>query len=86
MVPPATEGAAQVAPARVAAVGQKANPAMNAADDASLKPGMGLHDRVHCRLILPDKRFGAIVLVPIRAKGENFLQRNEKRAKLSVII
>jgi len=59
---------------------------MNAANDASLKLGMGLHGRIHGRLILPNKRLDAIVLMPIRAKGENFLQRDKKNAKLSVII
>jgi hypothetical protein len=59
---------------------------VNAENDTSLKFGMGLHGRVYGRLILPDKRLGAIVLMPIRAEGENFLQRDKKKAKLSVII
>ncbi len=86
VLPPATERTTQVSPAGVAGVGQEANPTVHAANDASLKFGMGLHGRVYGRLILPDKRLGAIVLMPIRAEGENFLQRDKKNAKLSVII
>ena len=47
---------------------------------------MGLQDRVQRGLILPDKRPGAIVLMPIRAKREKPLDGYGKKAKLSVIM
>jgi hypothetical protein len=65
---------------------EKANPAVNAADDAPLKLGAGLQDRVQRGLILPDKRLGAIVLMPIRLKREKLLDGYGKKARLSVII
>ena len=47
---------------------------------------MGLQDRVQRGLILPDKRPGAIVLMPIRAKREKLLDGYGKKARLSAII
>ena len=65
---------------------EKANPAVRAVNDAPLKFGVGLHDRVQRRLILPDKRLGAIILMPIRAKREKLLDGDDKKARLSAII
>ena len=65
---------------------EKANPAMDAVNEAPLKFVVGLHHRVQRRLILPDKRLGAIVLVPIRPKREKLLDGDDKKARLSVII
>jgi len=46
VVPAATEWTTQIPPACVAGMSEKANPAVSAVNDASLKFGMGLHDRV----------------------------------------
>ena len=86
VVLPATEGTSQLPPARVAGMRQKANPAVDAVNDALLKMGTGSQNRVQRRLILPDKRFGAIVPVPIRAKRETFLDGDGKKAKFAVIL
>ena len=86
MVPPAAERTTQVPPACVAGMREKANPAVRAANDATLKFGMGLQDRVQRGLILPDKRLGAIVLMPIGAKREKLLDGYDKKAKFSVIL
>ena len=50
------------------------------------KLGVGLQNRVQRRLILPDKRLGAVILVPIRAKREKLLDGYSKKARLSVMI
>ena len=50
-----------------------------------LQPRMGPQYRVQRGLILPDKRPGAIVFMPIRPKRENFLDGDDKKARLSVI-
>jgi hypothetical protein len=86
MVLPAAERTTQLPATCVAGVREKANPTLNAADDAPLKVGTGLQDRVQRGLILPDKRLGAIVLMPIRLKREKLLDGYGKKAKLSVII
>jgi hypothetical protein len=86
MVLPAAEGATQVPAISVARVGEKANPAVLAGDGTILQLGMGLQDRIQRDLILPDERFGAIVLVPIGPKRENLFQRYGKKARFSVII
>ena len=86
MVLPAAEGTTQVPPTCVAGMREKANPAVRAVSDAAPKLGMGLQDRVQRGLILPDKRPGAIVLMPIRAKREKLLDGYGKKARLSAII
>ena len=86
MVLPAAERTTQVPPTCVAGMRQKANPTVRAVRHAALKLGMGLQDRVQRGLILPDKRPGAIVLMPIRAKREKLLDGDDKKARLSVII
>jgi hypothetical protein len=68
MVLPAAKRTTQVPATCVAGMREKANPTVDAADDATLKLGMRLHDRVQRGLILPNKRLGAIVLMPIRLK------------------
>ena len=71
---------------RVPRMREKANPAVRAVSNAAQKLGMGLQDRVQRGLILPDKRLGAVVLVPICAKREKLLDGYGKKARLSVII
>jgi len=86
MVLPATEGTTQVPPTRVSRMREKANPAVRAVRYAPLKLGMRLQDRVQHGLILPDKRPGAIELMPIRAKREKLLDGDGKKARLSAIL
>ena len=86
MVLPAAERTTQVPPTCISGVSKKANPAVRAVRPAAAKLGMGLQDRVQRGLILPDKRPGAIVLVPIRAKREKLLDGYGKKARPSVII
>ena len=45
---------------------------------------MGLQNPLQLDPILTDQRFGAVILVPIRTKRENFFQSYDKKAKLSV--
>jgi hypothetical protein len=86
MVLPATEGTTQVQATRVTGVREKPNAALYAGNDATLQLRMGLQDRVQSSLILADDRLGAIVLVPVIAKRENFPDCYDKKARLSVIM
>jgi hypothetical protein len=86
MVLPAAERATQVPTASISPVGQKANPTVRTACDAVLKFGMGSQGRVQRGLVLPDKRLGAIVLMPIGTKLENRLNGDDKKARFSAII
>ena len=86
MMCPAAERTTQIPPAGVPRMREKANPAVRAVNDAAEKLGAGLQDRIQRSLILPDKRPGAVVLVPIRAKREKLLDGYGKKARLSVMI
>jgi hypothetical protein len=86
MVRPAPEGTTQVPPTRVAGMCEKANPAVRAVGDAAQNLRMGLQHRVQRGLILPDNRPGAIILMPIRAKREQLLDGDGKKARLSAIL
>ena len=86
VVLPTAERTPQIPPTGVLRIREKANPTLRTVSDAALKFGMGLQDRVQRRLILPDKRPGAVVLVPILAKREKLLDGYGKKARLSVII
>ena len=63
----------QIDSTRVAGMSQKSNPAMNAVHRTVTQFGIVFQNRVQRGLILTHKRLGAIVLVPILAKRENFL-------------
>lgn len=76
----------QVPSTGVPGVRQKANPAVPAVNGTVLKLQMGSQNRVQRRLILPDKRFGPVVLVPILAKREKPLDAYSKKTRFSVII
>ena len=86
MMLPAAERTAQVPPACVAGMREEANPAVRAGSRTITKPGVGLQDRVQRSLILPDKRAGAVVPMPIRAKREKPLDGYGKKARLSTIM
>jgi hypothetical protein len=79
MVFAAPERAPQIPAACTPWVGQKPNPTVNAVANAPLKIGMGLQNGVQSKLILPNKRLGAIGLMPILAKRENFLDCDQKK-------
>jgi len=85
MVLPTAERTTQVHAPYVPGMRKKPNPAIHAVCQATLQIRLRLQDRIQRDLILPDKRAGAIVLVPIRPKRENFLDRDDKKARLSVI-
>jgi len=86
MLLPAAKRAPQVSPTCVAGMREKANPAVRAGNGAPAKLGMGLQDQVQRSLVLPDKRAGAIVPVPIRTKREKPLDGYGKKAKPSAIL
>ena len=86
MVLPTAKRAPQVPPTGVAGMREKANPAVRAGNSAPAKLGMGLQDRVQRGLILPDKRPGTIVPVPIRTKREKPLDGYGKKARPSAIL
>jgi hypothetical protein len=65
---------------------EKADSAVAAASDTVTQVGIRLQDGVQRGLILAHERVSAIVLVPVRAKRENLLERYDKKAKLSVTI
>ena len=85
MMRSAAERAAQIPTAGAARMRQKPDPAMRAECHAVLQSRMGPQYRVQRDLILPDKRPGAIEFMPIRAKRENSLDGDDKKARLSVI-
>jgi hypothetical protein len=61
---------------------------LNAAVSASLQTvaqfRIGFQDGGQSGPVLTDKRVRAIALVPIRVKRENFLERDDKKTRLSV--
>ena len=80
------EGAAQVPPARVAGMGQKANPTMQTVRDTAPQMRMRRQQGVEGHLIVLNKRLDAIVLMPVLAKSKNFRDGDHKRARFSVMI
>jgi hypothetical protein len=80
------KGTTQVPPAHVLRCGEKPYPAVGAGNEATLNFRMSRYGRVQRCEILPDNRFGAIVLVPIGPQGEKLPDGDGKKAKLSVII
>jgi hypothetical protein len=84
MVLPAAERAAYVPSVGVLGPHQERNPAMSAADHASLQRGIPVQLGVQFETILLDNRLGAIILMPIRPKSENPLQGYGKKAKFSI--
>ena len=85
MLSPTAERTTQVPPSNVPGMGEKANLAMHALRYATLQIRMRLQDPIQLDLILPDKRPGAVGLVPISLKRENFLDGDDKKTRLSVI-
>jgi hypothetical protein len=86
MMRAAAKRTTQIFPARVSGMGEKANPAVNAGNVATLQLGMRLDSRVQRHQILLDHRPGAIVLMPSRPKREELPDGDDKKAKFSATI
>jgi hypothetical protein len=86
VVLPAAEWTAQVPPPGIARMRKKPNPAVCAVGHATPKRRMCLQNRVQRGLVVPNKRPGAVVPVPIRAKREKWLDGYGKKARFSAII
>ena len=86
VVLPAAERTTQIPPPGVARMREKPNPAVRAVGHATPKRGMRFQNRVQRGLVVPNKRPGAVVLMPIRAKRENLLDGYGKKARFSAII
>jgi hypothetical protein len=84
MVFTATELTAEISPIRVSWMRQKANATMAAVDRTAFQIGTIAQDGAERQLILTNKRVDAVVLMPIRAKREEFRDRYRKNAKFSV--
>lgn len=82
----AAEQTPQVPPPGVARMREKPNPAVRAVGHATPKRGMCLQNRVQRGLVVPNKRSGAVLLMPIRAKREKSLDGYGKKARFSAII
>jgi len=86
MVLSAAERTTQILAPGVPGMGQKANAAMTAGNGAAVPLGMGRKGSVQRDQILPDQRLGAVLLMPIRLKGEKLPDGDDKKAKLSVTL
>ncbi len=84
VVLPAAKGAAEIPAVRIARMRQESNPAVTAAYGAGLQIETIAQNGIQRQLILPNKRVGAVVLVPILAKCENFRDGYDKNARFSV--
>jgi len=72
---------AQISTIRVAGMGEKPDPAVNAARDATRQLGMGSQEPLQHRLILPDNRLGTVILVPVWPKREKLLDGDDKKSQ-----
>lgn len=86
MTPPAPERTTQVLPIGVAVIREKANPAVNAANDVTLNPGTAGHRRVQRVQILLHSRLRAIILVPVGPIREKFLDPYGNKPRFLVIL
>ena len=83
---PTAKRAPQIIPSGIAGMTQKADPAVAADTHTATRLGMCRQDRVHGHLILLNKWFNTVVLVPILAEQENFRDGYGKKARFSVMI
>ena len=81
---PAAERTVKISSIRVPRVCQEANGTVAAVNRTACQTGMIAQDRIERELILTNKRTGAVVLVPIRAKRKEFPDRYDKNARFSV--
>ncbi len=82
----ATKGTAQVLTTCIARMSEEANPTVAAEYRAVRQIRTITQDGIQRELILTNKRTGAVVLVPILVKRENFRDGYDKIAKFSVKI
>ena len=80
----AAEGTTQVLTTCIAGMGQETNPTVAADNRAVRQIRTVTQDGVQRELILTNKRTGAVVLMPILAKRENFRDGYDKIARFSV--
>jgi hypothetical protein len=80
----AAEGTAQVLTTCIARMGEETNPTVRAAYCAVRQIRTITQDGIQRELILTNKRTGAVVLVPILVKRENFRDGYDKIARFSV--
>ena len=80
----AAEGTAQVLTTCIARMGEETNPTVRAAYRAVRQIRTITQDGIQRELILTNKRTGAVVLVPILVKRENFRDGYDKIARFSV--
>ena len=80
----AAKGTAEILPVLVAGMCEEANPAVAAVYRAALKTRTNAQGGIQRALILTNKRTGAVVLVPILAKREDFRDGYSKTARFSV--
>jgi hypothetical protein len=86
MVLSAAKGTAEIPTTRIAWIREEANPAVAAAHCAVLQIRNSPQGRIQRQLILTNKRTGAVVLMPILAKREDFRDGYQKIARFSVKI
>ena len=79
-----TKGTAEIPTTRIAGMCKEANPAVAAAHGAALQISTIPQGRIQRQLILTNKRTGAVVLMPILAKRENFRDGYRKTVAFSV--
>jgi hypothetical protein len=84
MVLAATERTADILPIRISRMREEANSTMAAVDRTACQTGMIAQDGIQRELILTNKPMGAVVLMPIRAKREEFPDGYDKNARFSV--
>jgi hypothetical protein len=81
--PATAERTTQILTYCIATMSKKLNAAVSASLQAVAQFRIGLQDGGQSGPVLTDKRVRAIALVPIRVKRENFLERDDKKARLS---
>ena len=80
----AAKGTAEIKSIRIAWMRKEANPAVAAPHCAALQIRTTAQGRIQRQLILTNKRTGAVVLMPILAKREDFRDGYSKTARFSV--
>ena len=75
----AAKGTPQIFPASVLRSRQESNATVKAVFDATLQFAIGLQEGVQRRLILPNKRTDATVLMPIDLIREKLPDRDQKK-------
>jgi len=86
MVLAATELAAKVLPIRIPRMREEPDLTTAAGERTASQTGMLAQDGIQRQLILTNKRKGAVVLMPIPTKSEEFADGYDKNASLSVNI